>query len=826
MTDVLPERLRDKLNILQDNLKRALSGYENTDKKLPTRSYSNFQSSKIGIRIWDLDDKRHCNNLMISLKQLEKQERTYFFEKVKPKQRIRIDCIFKPTQQITPLSSDPSSNPSNLKISKRLSFSDSLVLSSPQKKANELFIKLNLQTINKSSPIKIDESIKANRQLPNQEQGFNFQQIFSNTSLQKSVSMSVKSINEYEICSLKEILQKKNGHKYHSMEKDQINQNSVLLFKELSILNDNANLQKQVLLKNNNNIFQFQSMKQDQIDQVAKEIQLNFSNLKQEQIIQCSVIQQLPKFDLDSTKYNHSLKILERQTKIDKISRLGIIISTIKKETQQQNNNQIQTSLIQIKCQQLARDVGQRKPNILNFYVNTLDELVVRQLPQENQPATIMTAFKIIKMDQEPKQNTINKLINQNKQLNYEQVFFNNEPQILSLKSINLSLLQQDKNNENNILIMDLMNMVDKECFENTKIQPKICFQYEQNLEKNRKKIEEIKQLISTSKKQNPLTQLTHSKQQSIKEQKLQIDILKPVRNISVCSNERRQSSVGLNTPIRSPNFNHQKGFMQMSKNDKSALNRFKKIKYLGRGNISDVYSVIDTTTGMLTALKIIQKSVITSKGIQGLIKTEICIQSFIQHPNILKCYGVINDDKQIALVLELGDITLFNYKKEKKLTEKQIIDIIYQVLKGVNYLHQYGIIHRDIKPENILLQGEVIKLADLGICIKANNAQQYCGTPGYMAPEITMKQKYDNKVDCYSIGVLIHELLFGKIPKSGQQVNGDTQLIKLMNRLLEINPALRISCKQALEYEMFRFCEKKMAQYSEMIKNTIFWDY
>ncbi|CAK81871.1 unnamed protein product (macronuclear) [Paramecium tetraurelia] len=786
MTDVLPERLRDKLNILQDNLKRALSNNENTDKKLPTRSYSNFQTNKIGIRIWDLDDKRNCNYLMISLKPLKKQEPISFQNKVKPKPRIRLNCNFKPTQQITPLCIDPSSIPSSLKISKLLSFSDCLVLSSPQKRANELFIKLNLQTINKSSPIKIDESLKINRQFPNQEQGFNFKQTFCNATLSKSNSMAVKSINEYEICSLKEILQKKNVPKYYLMEKDQTNINSELVFQDFSILKEDVKLQQSVLLHSNNNIFQFHSMKQDQNDEVSKEIKLNFSNLKQEQTIHSSALQKLPKFDLESTKYNHSLKILERQTKADKISRVGILVSTIKKESEQENKNQIEASLFSVKFSQLARDVGQRKPNILNFYLNTIDQFDQRNSSQEIESVSIIKASKIVQIDQQSKQNTIDQLFNQNNQLNYEQPFFNNEPQILSLKSVHLSQLQQDKNSEQNIMSIALMSIVNKECFENAKVQPKICFQYEQNLEKNRKKIEEIKQLISTSKKQNPLTQLTHSKQQSIKDQKLQIEIQKPVRNVSVCSNERRQSSVGVNTPIKSPTFNQPKGFMQMSKNDKSSLNRFKKIKYLGRGNISDVYSVIDTTTGMLTALKIIQKSVITSKGIQGLIKTEICIQSCIQHPNILKCYGVINDDKQIALVLELGDITLFNYRKEKKLTEKQIIDIIYQVLKGVNYLHQYGIIHRDIKPENILLQGEVIKLADLGICIKATSAQQYCGTPGYMAPEITMNKKYDNKVDCYSIGVLMHELLFGKIPKIGQQVNGDTQLIKLMNRLLE----------------------------------------
>ncbi|CAD8064334.1 unnamed protein product [Paramecium sonneborni] len=825
MTDVFPERLRDKLNILQDNLKRAISTHQNSDKKLPTRSYSNFQTRNIGIRIWDLDDKRNSNSLMISLKPLYKQDPTYFFDKVKPKQRIRLDFNFKPTQQIMPLSSDPSSIPSNLKISKRLSFSDCLVLSSPQKKANHLFIKLNFQIINKSSPIKNDEPNQTNCQLTNLQIGFNLEQTFFNSSLLNSISKPVKNINENSTCSLKEILQKKQVQKYHNMEKDTNNPNSQLKFKEFSILNDKTH-SISIFISTNVNIFQFQSINQDQIDCISKEIKFNYTNLKKEETIQNQAIQRLPKFDIDSTRYNHSLKILQRQSTIDRNSRLDIIVSTIKKEQQQQNHNQVAEALIIIKPQQLARDIGQRKPNILNLFVNTLDQLKNPKLSELNLPVKQIKNLKILKEDQVSKQNTIDKIFNQDSLLNQENIQKKNNQIINSLRSIHLSQLLQDQSSNQNFISLVLIPIVNQDVFENRKIQPKLCFQYEQNLQKNRKKIEEIKQLISTSKKQNPLLQLSNGKQQSIKEQKLQIDTQKPIRNVSVSSNDRRQSSVGYNTPIRSPNFIQQKGTMQMSKNEKSPLYRFKKIKYLGRGNISDVYSVTDTITGMMTALKIIQKSVITSKGIQGLIKTEICIQSYIHHPNILKCYGVINDDKQIALVLELGDITLLNYRKEKTLNEKQIIDIIYQVLRGVSYLHQFGIIHRDIKPENILLQGEVVKLADLGICIKATNSQQYCGTPGYMAPEITMNKRYDNKVDCYSVGVLIHELLFGKLPKVGQQINGDTQLIKLMNRLLDVNVALRISCKQALEYEMFQSCEKKMAKYSEMIKNTIFWDY
>ncbi len=99
---------------------------------------------------------------------------------------------------------------------------------------------------------------------------------------------------------------------------------------------------------------------------------------------------------------------------------------------------------------------------------------------------------------------------------------------------------------------------------------------------------------------------------------------------------------------------------------------------------------------------------------------------------------------------------------------EKEAISILYQLAQGIQYLSQMGITHRDLKLENIFIdmQGAqgVYKIGDFGFAEQKKEHVEVFGTLPYMAPEIIMNQKYDNKVDVWSLGVIGHQLLFGKL--------------------------------------------------------------
>ncbi|XP_010151944.1 PREDICTED: calcium/calmodulin-dependent protein kinase type II subunit gamma-like, partial [Eurypyga helias] len=153
----------------------------------------------------------------------------------------------------------------------------------------------------------------------------------------------------------------------------------------------------------------------------------------------------------------------------------------------------------------------------------------------------------------------------------------------------------------------------------------------------------------------------------------------------------------------------------------------------------------------------------------------------------------------------------------------------IHQILESVNHIHQHDIVHRDLKPENLLLaskcKGAAVKLADFGLAIEVQGEQQawfgFAGTPGYLSPEVLRKDPYGKPVDIWACGVILYILLVGYPPfwdedqhKLYQQIKAgaydfpspewDTvtpEAKNLINQMLTINPAKRITADQALKH-------------------------
>ena len=155
-------------------------------------------------------------------------------------------------------------------------------------------------------------------------------------------------------------------------------------------------------------------------------------------------------------------------------------------------------------------------------------------------------------------------------------------------------------------------------------------------------------------------------------------------------------------------------------------------------------------------------------------LKNEIKIQSFCNHPNIIKLKEVLASNSKIFLVLELvegGD--LFNkIKKGGIFTEKKVSDILKQILSAVVYLHKNNIVHRDLKPENMLydIESNSLKIIDFGTAIEKKPNKKLAalvGTPYYLAPEV-VKGEYDEKCDVWSCGVIMYLLLCGMPPFIG----------------------------------------------------------
>ncbi|MDJ0729406.1 MAG: serine/threonine-protein kinase [Crocosphaera sp.] len=211
-------------------------------------------------------------------------------------------------------------------------------------------------------------------------------------------------------------------------------------------------------------------------------------------------------------------------------------------------------------------------------------------------------------------------------------------------------------------------------------------------------------------------------------------------------------------------------------------------LKQIGQGQFGQVYFAISRQTGEFVALKSLAKGFPTNR----FLREFSCLVS-LRHPNIVACKGMEYHGKGRYLVMEYcegGTLReLMNFSAELSL--RLCLDLIIDILAGLEEAHQHNIIHCDIKPENILLSLTADKwtgkVTDFGIAktVQQSNNNQlesgYTGSPGYMAPE-RFYGKYSYSCDIYSVGIILYELIVGERPFSG--LPGDLMLAHLNQRI------------------------------------------
>uniref|UniRef100_A0A8C5H740 calcium/calmodulin-dependent protein kinase n=1 Tax=Gouania willdenowi TaxID=441366 RepID=A0A8C5H740_GOUWI len=261
---------------------------------------------------------------------------------------------------------------------------------------------------------------------------------------------------------------------------------------------------------------------------------------------------------------------------------------------------------------------------------------------------------------------------------------------------------------------------------------------------------------------------------------------------------------------------------------------------------ISTTFSVVrrcvKKSSGQEYAAKIINTKKLSARDHQKL-EREARICRLLKHPNIVRLHDSISEEGFHYLVFDLDiflmHVTVFCFVTGGELFEDIVAREYYseadashcisQILESVNHIHQHDIVHRDLKPENLLLaskmKGAAVKLADFGLAIEVQGDQQawfgFAGTPGYLSPEVLRKDPYGKPVDIWACGVILYILLVGYPPfwdedqhKLYQQIKAgaydfpspewDTvtpEAKNLINQMLTINPAKRITAEQALKH-------------------------
>uniref|UniRef100_A0A8C9AB60 calcium/calmodulin-dependent protein kinase n=1 Tax=Prolemur simus TaxID=1328070 RepID=A0A8C9AB60_PROSS len=251
---------------------------------------------------------------------------------------------------------------------------------------------------------------------------------------------------------------------------------------------------------------------------------------------------------------------------------------------------------------------------------------------------------------------------------------------------------------------------------------------------------------------------------------------------------------------------------------------------FLLRGAFSVVRRCVKLCTGHEYAAKIINTKKLSARDHQKL-EREARICRLLKHSNIVRLHDSISEEGFHYLVFDLvtGGELFEDIVAREYYSEADASHCIQQILEAVLHCHQMGVVHRDLKPENLLLaskcKGAAVKLADFGLAIEVQGDQQawfgFAGTPGYLSPEVLRKEAYGKPVDIWACGVILYILLVGYPPfwdedqhKLYQQIKAgaydfpspewDTvtpEAKNLINQMLTINPAKRITAHEALKH-------------------------
>ena len=284
-------------------------------------------------------------------------------------------------------------------------------------------------------------------------------------------------------------------------------------------------------------------------------------------------------------------------------------------------------------------------------------------------------------------------------------------------------------------------------------------------------------------------------------------------------------------------------------------MERYKKIAKIGEGTYGVVYKARDFATGEIVALKKIRLEA-EDEGIPGTAIREISLLKELQHPNIVRLYDVVHTPNRLTLVFEFLDLDLKKYTDAIAggLELPMLRQLLFQLVRGIAYCHQQKVLHRDLKPQNLLINREgELKLADFGLArafgIPVRQYTHEVVTLWYRAPDVLMgSRRYTTPVDIWSIGCIIAEMHNGRPlfpgtseadqldlifrllgtpneavypgisalpdykPASYRQCPRPESLahlveglpaegVDLMQRMLQFDPAKRISAREALDH-------------------------
>lgn len=207
-------------------------------------------------------------------------------------------------------------------------------------------------------------------------------------------------------------------------------------------------------------------------------------------------------------------------------------------------------------------------------------------------------------------------------------------------------------------------------------------------------------------------------------------------------------------------------------------IGKYRVMRELGRGATSHVYLAEDAFRNREVAIKVVRSANATdtdlSRRYKRVFMNEAALAGRLNHPHIVAIFDAASDDEMSYLVMErITGGTLDQYcTPDALLPLERLVEIVFKASIALDYAHRQGVIHCDIKPANILIAGETdIKISDFGAAYFGNAEHTFLtgvGSPAYMSPEQIQERQVTHQTDIYSLGVVMYQLLTGRLPFQG----------------------------------------------------------
>ncbi len=257
---------------------------------------------------------------------------------------------------------------------------------------------------------------------------------------------------------------------------------------------------------------------------------------------------------------------------------------------------------------------------------------------------------------------------------------------------------------------------------------------------------------------------------------------------------------------------------------------RYEIQELIGIGGMANVYKAWDTLESRTVAVKILREEYIGNEEFMRRFRNESKAIAVLSHPNIVRVYDVSLSDRMPSIVMEFIDgITLKDYiEQQRVISWKEAVHFTVQILRGLQHAHDNGIVHRDIKPQNMMLLSDgTIKITDFGIA-RFSRAQyrtitdRAIGSVHYISPEQARGENTDQKTDIYSVGVMLFEMLTGRLPfEADSPVSvAIKQIESEPPRLRELNPSIPEGLEEIIVRAMQKNTERRYQSAAEMLRD------